>query len=277
MITGKTTLIAHLGYPTAAFKAPMIYNPWFDMKGIDAVVMPMGVEADHYPEVLKALFRLKNIHGALVTMPHKVTTTRLMDELSTTAKVAGSCNAILRRPDGSLLGDMFDGAGFVRGVIRKGRRIAGARALVVGSGGVGSAIAASLAAEGAAVIGLSDASAAAAEALAGRLREHYPALDVTVGSNDPQGFDIVVNATPMGMNEGDPLPVDIGRVASGTFVGEVVMKEEFTPLLRRAKEKGCPVQVGTDMLYEQIPAYLEFFGFGTSTPDELRRVSKLKY
>jgi len=277
MITGKTTLIAHLGYPTAAFKAPMIYNPWFDMKGIDAVVMPMGVEADHYPEVLKALFRLKNIHGALVTMPHKVTTTRLMDELSTTAKVAGSCNAILRRPDGSLLGDMFDGAGFVRGVIRKGRRIAGARALVVGSGGVGSAIAASLAAEGAAVIGLSDASAAAAEALAGRLREHYPALDVTVGSNDPQGFDIVVNATPMGMNEGDPLPVDIGRVASGTFVGEVVMKEEFTPLLRRAREKGCPVQVGTDMLYEQIPAYLEFFGFGTSTPDELRRVSKLKY
>ncbi len=210
-------------------------------------------------------------------MPHKVTTTRLMDELSTTAKVAGSCNAILRRPDGSLLGDMFDGAGFVRGVIRKGRRIAGARALVVGSGGVGSAIAASLAAEGAAVIGLSDASAAAAEALAGRLREHYPALDVTVGSNDPQGFDIVVNATPMGMNEGDPLPVDIGRVASGTFVGEVVMKEEFTPLLRRAREKGCPVQVGTDMLYEQIPAYLEFFGFGTSTPDELRRVSKLKY
>ena len=122
MITGKTTLIAHLGYPTEGFKAPMIYNPWFDIKGIDAVVMPMGVEAEHYPKVLKALFQLTNIRGALVTMPHKVTTTRLVDELSTTAKVAGSCNAILRRPDGSLLGDMFDGAGFVRGVMRKGRK-----------------------------------------------------------------------------------------------------------------------------------------------------------
>ena len=171
MITGKTTLIAHLGYPTAAFKAPMIYNPWFDMKGIDAVVIPMGVEATDYPEVLRALFRLTNIRGALVTMPHKVTTTHLVDELSTTAKVAGSANAILLRPDGSLLGDMFDGAGFVRGVARKGQVIAGRRALVVGSGGVGSAIAASLAEAGLAAIGVFDAAAASAEGLASRLRE----------------------------------------------------------------------------------------------------------
>jgi shikimate dehydrogenase len=277
MITGKTTLIAHLGYPTEAFKAPMIYNPWFEMKGIDAVVIPMGVKASDYASFLKNLFRLTNIRGALVTMPHKVTTAGLMDELTTTAKVAGSCNAILLRPDGSLLGDMFDGAGFVRGVMRKGRKIAGARALVVGSGGVGSAIAASLAAAGATTIGLFDASTASAEALGGRLRQHYPALNVTTGSKDPDGFDIVVNATPMGMNAGDPLPIDIDRVAPGTFVGEVVMKAEFTPLLQRAIEKGCPVQVGTDMLFEQIPAYLEFFGFGTTTPEELRSVARLQY
>jgi len=277
MITGKTTLIAHLGYPTEAFKAPMIYNPWFEMKGIDAVVMPMGVKAEHYPEVLKALFRMTNIRGALVTMPHKVTTTQLVDELTTTAKVAGSSNAILRRPDGSLLGDMFDGAGFVRGVARKGRTIAGARALVVGSGGVGSAIAASLAASGLAGIGLFDATESSAEALGSRLREHYPALDVTTGSKDPHGFDIVVNATPLGMKEGDALPLEVDRIASSTFVGEVVMKDEFTPLLQKAKEKGCQVQVGTDMLFEQVPAYLEFFGFGSSTPEELRSVSRLKY
>jgi shikimate dehydrogenase len=277
MITGRTTLIAHIGFPTEAFKAPMIYNPWFDSKGIDAVVVPMGVEAADYPEVLKSLFKLKNIRGALITMPHKVTTTRLVDELSITAKVAGSANAILKRPDGSLLGDMFDGAGFVRGVVRKGQEIAGRRALVVGSGGVGSAIAASLAAGGAAAIGLFDATPGAAESLAGRLRENYERLEVTTGSKDPAGFDIVVNATPLGMNEGDPLPIDIERVAPSTFVGEVVMKEEFTPLLRQAKARGCRVQVGTDMLFEQIPAYLEFFGFGASTPEELRAVARLKY
>ena len=277
MIRGTTTLIAHLGYPTEAFKAPMIYNPYFEKAGIDAVVVPMGVKAEDYPAFLKQLFRLTNIRGALVTMPHKVTTVGLVDEVTPTGKIAGACNAILRRPDGSLLGDMFDGAGFVRGVERKGQPVAGRRALVVGSGGVGSAIAASFAAAGVAGLGLFDAYPASAEALGSRLREHYPDLEVATGSKDPAGYDIVVNATPLGMNEGDPLPLDVERVTPGTFVGEVVMKQEITPFLRAAQAKGCPVQVGTDMLFEQIPAYLEFFGFGTTTPDELRAVAKIAY
>ena len=277
MISGKTTLIAHLGYPTEAFKAPMIYNPWFEKQGIDAVVMPMGVKSDDYPATLAALARLTNLRGALVTMPHKVTTLALADEVTPTARIAGACNALLKRADGTLLGDQFDGAGFVRAALRKGRRMQGASALVAGCGGVGSAIAASLAAAGVAQIALYDSRAESADALAGRLKEHYPALIVRTGSNDPAGFDIVVNATPVGMNDDDPLPLDIDRIAPGTFVGEVVMKAEYTPLLRAAKAKGCMVQVGTDMLFEMIPAYLEFFGFGTATPDELRAVSQIKY
>jgi shikimate dehydrogenase len=277
MISGTTTLIAHLGYPTEAFKAPMIYNPYFEKAGIDAVVMPMGVKPEDYAQVLKALFQLTNIRGALVTMPHKVTTVALLDEVTPTVQIAGACNAILRRPDGSLLGDMFDGAGFVRGVQRKGRPLKGAKALVVGSGGVGSAIAASLAAAGISAIGIFDANSASAESLGERLREHFPKLKVETGSKDPDGYDVVINATPLGMKEGDPLPIDVARIAPTTFVGEVVMKQEMTPLLRAAKAKGCVVQVGTDMLFEQIPAYLEFFGFGTTTPDELRAVAKIKY
>ena len=277
MITGKTTIVAHLGYPTESFKAPMIYNPYFEQADIDAVVIPMGVKPDDYAAFLRPFFRLTNVRGALVTMPHKVTTVALLDEVTPTVKVAGSCNAIVKRSDGSLLGDMFDGAGFVRGVERKGRALAGAHALVVGAGGVGSAIAASLAAAGVATIGLYDAQSSMADALAGRLREHYPRVAVRAGSNDPAGYDVVVNATPLGMKAGDPLPVDVSRIASGTFVGEVVMKEEFTPFLRAAMDKGCPVQIGTDMLYEMIPAYLEFFGFKTTTPEILRALSQVEY
>src|SRR5689334_20324279 len=139
MISGKTTLIAHLGFPTEAFKAPLIYNPYFDKAGIDAVVVPMGVKPEDYATFLKSLFRLSNIRGALVTMPHKVSTVALLDEVSTAVQVAGSCNAILRRPDGTLLGDMFDGAGFSRGLKRKNFKFDGASVLIVGSGGVGSA------------------------------------------------------------------------------------------------------------------------------------------
>jgi shikimate dehydrogenase len=277
MIRGTTTLIAHIGYPTEAFKAPMIYNPWFEQAGIDAVVVPMGVRPEDYPQVLKSLFMLTNIRGALITMPHKVSTVALLDEVTPTVKIAGACNAILRRPDGRLLGDLFDGTGFVRGVQRKGRKLVGARALVVGSGGVGSAIAASLAGAGIAAIGLYDARPATAEALGARLRAHYPSLQVHTGSNDPAGYDLVVNATPMGMNEGDPLPMDVSRLAPSTFVGEVVMKKEMTAFLSAAQARGCAVQVGSDMLFEQIPAYLEFFGFGTTTPEVLRSVARLSY
>ena len=277
MISGKTTLIAHVGYPTEAFKAPLIYNPWFDKAGIDAVVVPMGILPEDYPTVLKSLFRLTNIRGALVTMPHKVTTVALLDEVSTAVQVAGSCNAILRRPDGTLVGDMFDGAGFTRGLKRKNFKFEGASCLVVGTGGVGCAIAASIAGEGVAKLFVSDTNTASAEGLAARLKHHYPKMETGLRSNDPTGYNLVVNATPLGMKASDPYPIDVTRLASSTFVGEVVMKQEITPLLQVAREKGCRYQVGTDMLFEQIPAYLEFFGFGTTTPDELRAVSKVAY
>jgi shikimate dehydrogenase len=276
MISGKTTLIAHLGYPTHSFKAPLIYNPWFDSKGIDAVVIPMGVKAEDYPEFFKYLFKLTNIRGALVTMPHKVTTTELVDELTPTAQVAGATNAVLLRDDGTLVGDQFDGAGFVRGVQNKGFDLAGKRALTVGAGGVGSAIVASLAGAGVGAIGIFDSNDAAVEGLAKRINEHYPQIEVVTRSKDPEGYDIVINATPLGMNDGDPLPMDVDRIAPSTFVGEVVMKQEITPFLKAAQEKGCQIQVGKDMLFEQIPAYLEFFGFGSATPDELRAVAQIK-
>lgn len=277
MIDGYTKIIAHIGFPTEAFKAPMIYNPWFEQQGINTVVVPMGIEAQDYPALLRALFKIRNMHGALITMPHKIVTAGLLDELTVTAKIAGACNAILRRPDGTLLGDMFDGAGFVRGVLNKGRRIAGARVLVVGSGGVGSAIAASMAAQAPAILALYDGHAAAMAGLAGRLRANYPALEVTTGSKEPRGFDIIVNATPLGMQDGDPLPFDIDLVDPQSFVGEVVMREEFTPLLRAAMAKGCQIQIGTDMLFEQIPAYLEFFGYGSPSVATLRSVARLPY
>ena len=274
MLSGTTTLIAHLGYPTHDFKAPLIYNPWFEKTGIDAVVVPMGVRPDDYPAFFRALFTLTNIRGALVTMPHKVTTTELVDELSPTARVAGAANAVLLRADGTLYGDQFDGTGFVRGVLRKGFELQGKRALVVGNGGVGSPIAASLAAAGVGALGLFDPDTTSSDSLRGRLLEHHPDLEVATGSPDPDGYDLVVNASPLGMKDDDPLPVDISRLASTTFVGEVVMRQERTPFLQAAMARGCPVQIGKDMLYEQIPAYLEFFGMGTATPDELRAVSQ---
>ena len=124
---------------------------------------------------------------------------------------------------------------------------------------------------------LFDSNAAAATSLRERLLAHYPALRVETGSNDPAGFELVVNATPLGMRDGDPLPFDPSRIASSALVGDVVMQSTMTPFLCAARGRGCETQPGIDMLFEMIPAYLEFFGFGTTTPDELRAVAQISY
>jgi shikimate dehydrogenase len=255
----------------------MIYNPWFEAHGIDAVVVPMGVKAEDYAAFLRPLFRLGNIRGALVTMPHKVATVGLLDRVSVAVEIAGSCNAIRRRPDGSLDGDMFDGVGFTRAAKRQGFDFAGADCLIVGAGGVGSAIAAAIAAENAGSIALYDIRDGLAAALAARLRHHYPGLHVRLGGNDPAGYRLVVNATPLGMMPGDPLPFDPERLSPAALVGDVVLGAGTTPLVQAAARRGCRVLVGTDMLFDQIPAYLEFFGYGSATTDELRALAKISY
>ena len=277
MINGNTELIAHIGYPTYTFKSPMIYNPYFEKKGINAVVMPMGCQSIDYPVFLRSVFQLANIRGALITMPHKVVTVDLVDEVTATVKVAGACNAVKKAPDGRLLGDMFDGLGFVRGLQRKGLKTKGKRVLVVGSGGVGSAIAASLAASEIKTIALFDSNSQSAEKLGDRLNTHFPSVEVLLGRNDPEGFDLIVNATPLGMKEGDPMPVDINKISPEAFVGEVVLKAEMTAFLQAAHKRGCKVQIGSVMLFEQIPVYLEYFGFESTTADELRLTAKLDY
>jgi shikimate dehydrogenase len=178
--------------------------------------------------------------------------------------------------DGKLIGDMFDGEGFVRAAAGAGRNIAGQRVLIVGAGGVGSAIAAACAKAGAGEIALADTRAEAVERLADRLRQNNPGLKLSLGSNDPSDFEIAVNATPLGTYPDDPLPMDPSRLSPPVLVGEVVLKPAITPLLAAAKARGLACVTGLDMLFEQIPAYLEFFGFPPATAAELRETAEIK-
>jgi len=255
VIDGHTEFIAHIGYPTYSFKSPLIYNPYFAHAGINAVVLPMACEAEHLDKLLGGISLLRNFRGALITMPHKVSAMRVVDVVSTVAMVAGACNAIRRDERGQLVADMFDGVGFVSGIKNKGFDVRGKRALVVGCGGVGCAIAASLADVGVAELSLCDLNVRAAQALAKRLQDHYPLVLIRITKADPSDQDLVVNATPLGMTDQDPLPFDVDRLNPQTFVGEVVMSKQETALLKVAKAKGCPIQVGVDMLFEQIPYF----------------------
>ncbi len=275
MIDGETKLIAHIGYPTASFRAPSIYNPWFRRRGINALVVPLGVPSENFREAFPQICRFSNFHGALITMPHKVAVVDWLDEASAAVRVAGACNAVRRSGD-TLIGDMFDGEGFVRAASGVGRGIAGQRVFIVGSGGVGSAIAAACAKAGAREIALDDTRVGAAQRLADRLQVNFPGLAVSLGSNDPSGFDIAVNATPLGTYPDDPLPMDPSRFSPSVLVGEVVLKPATTAFLAAAKARGLARVAGLDMLFEQIPAYLEFFGFPPATAAELRETAEIK-
>ena len=164
---------------------------------------------------------------------------------------------------------------FRSGLRRKGFAFQGKSALIVGTGGVGSAIAASLATTGLASLDLFDLNSRSAQALAERLQAQVPGLSVRLGRNDPQGYDLVINATPLGMNPQDPAPLQLETLSPSTWVAEVVMSQLPTPLMARARRLGCPLLVGTDMLFEQIPAYLEFFDLPTTTAEHLRELAQI--
>ncbi len=274
-IDGHTRIIAHVGHPTATFQSPLIYNPYFARIGLNAAVVPMGVRREDGEASLRAIFRMTNVIGALITMPLKLDVVPMLDDATPAVRIAGACNAVRIGQDGRIEGDNVDGEGFVRGLARKGVQVAGATALVVGAGGVGCAIAAALAAAGVSQLALFDVDSKRMEALAARLASHHPALAIATGRRDPAGFDIVANATPLGMGAHDPLPFDAGRLSPTTIVGEVVLKEEMTPLLKAAAARGCRVQTGLDMLFEMIPAYLDYFGLPSTTPQTLRALAQL--
>ena len=278
MIRGTTKLIAHIGYPTESFRAPMTFNPYFEKHGIDAVVVPMGCTSENYPAFLELVFRLSNIGGALITMPHKVATVGLLDEVMTTAKVAGSCNAVRLGPDGRLVGDMFDGEGFVRGVLRKGRALAGARALVVGSGGVGSAIAASLAKAGVAELGVFDVHAPRMQGLADRLRAHYPRHRGADGLERPRRLRSRRQRHPA-LHAGGRSAADGRRAHRARDVcrrGGDAAGDHAVPRRGACSRLRLPGR-HRHALFEQIPPTFEFFGLRTTTADELREVARISY
>ena len=258
-IRGTTALVAHIGFPTDGFVSPLIYNPYFEQAGIDAAVVPMGCRADDFPAFLRAVFTLTNVRGALITMPHKVTAAALVDEPSEAVRLAGSCNAVRRGPDGWLQGDLFDGEGFVRALESKGWQVEGRRALVIGAGGVGSAIAASLAWAGAASIALTDTQPSAVHGVAERLARHFPSLDLRTDDADPRDRDIVVNATPMGMRPEDPSPVQVDRLSPDAFVGCVITAPAVSPWVAAARARGCKGSVGIDMYQAEQGLMTAFF------------------
>lgn len=109
IINGATTFLTLLGNPIKSVKSPMIYNPYLQSKNLNSLLLPVETTDESLKNVVAGLFQVNNFLGSLVTMPFKIKILECVDELSVTAKIAGSCNAIRRNADGKVYGEMFDG------------------------------------------------------------------------------------------------------------------------------------------------------------------------
>ena len=262
-ITGETRLYAILGDPIVQVRSPQVFTERFAAAGVNAVLVPAWVPAERFDEVVPALMALGNLDGLLVTVPFKARMLPFASRLGATAQCIAAVNALRREEDGSWTGDMFDGVGFVRGIERKGASIRGRRVLMFGAGGAGSAIACALAGAGVKSIAIVDPDAGRAEALVAALRNAFADCQLTTATAKSADVDMIVNASPVGMRPGDGMPGDIGPLSAGTLIGDVVISESPTALIRHGLRHGCSCIKGQDMHAGQIDAIMSFFTPGS--------------
>ena len=260
-ITGTTRVFFILGDPVAQVRAPEVYNHLFQRHGIDAVLVPLKLPAAALPGFLEHGLKAENIGGCWATIPHKAQLYSLLQPTDPVARVAGAVNAVRRGPDGRLEGALFDGIGFVKGLDHFGIDVKGRRVLVVGAGGGGHAVAAAIAQRAPAALAVFNRTRERAQALVERLRPIVGSAAAVAASADPAGFDLVVNCTSQGLKPDDPLPFDPARVDAGAAVVDIIMTKAPTPLLAQCRARGLKAEAGFEMLVQQVPEYLRFFGF----------------
>ena len=264
-VTGAARVFAILGDPIHVVRSPAMWNAELARLGLDAAFVPLEVAAGDFATTWAGLTRIRNLDGMVLTMPHKQAVVPLLESLGPMARLTGVVNTVRRRAAGGWEGDMFDGEGFVAGLLWAGHDPAGRRILQVGCGGAGRAIAFALARAGAAVLELADAAPGRAGALAAEVTAAFPACHAGTGPADPAGYGIVVNATPLGLRPGDPPSIDPGRLQASQVVADVIPTPEITPLLDAARAKGCDVVTGRAMFEGQArlaAAYLGIAGWG---------------
>ena len=256
-LSGETRLFPIIGEPIIFVKSPQRLTSGFEARGHNGICIPMQVgEADLDP-VMQGLTHTPNVDGLLVTMPHKFTAFSYCASSSERAKMLGVVSVMRRNPDGTWHGDMLDGLAFVKAQTDRGAKPQGARVLLIGAGGAGSAIAIALLEAGVRELIIHDTD----DTRAAKLLELLSELGrgrVTVGSSDPAGCDMVCNATPMGMAAGDPLPVSGDLLTSSMFVGDVIAGHGVTPFLQAAQAAGCKTADGVQMVEAVQEMMLDF-------------------
>jgi shikimate dehydrogenase len=260
IVDGATKLYGIIGDPIAQVKSPEILTARIRAAGRNALLLPMHVKPDRFDETVRGLKALANLDGIVITVPYKPRIVPFVDRLLPTGERVGAINAMRREPDGSWVGDMFDGKGMLLALREQGADPKGLRVMLLGAGGAGSAIADAVADAGAISLTIFDMDKAKASDLARRIAKFHPACKASAGEPMVDGIDILINATPIGMAESDPVPMKLGKLDSKFVAADVVVKTGPTPFLKQAQASGCRIVGGRAMIGGQVSELLRFFG-----------------
>jgi shikimate dehydrogenase len=256
-LSGETRVIAIIGDPIAQVKSPAGVTQALLEQGRNALVIPIHVTPADLDQFMQGVSVAKNVDGFIVTVPHKFSAYQYCATVTDRAHFLGAVNVLRRNRDGSWHGDMVDGPAFVSGICKAGCKPHGQRALLVGAGGAGSAIALALLEAGVAALAIHDEDSGRRDALLQRLRSRFDGR-VQVGSSDPTGFTLVANATPVGMRPADPYPVQVDKFTADMFVGDVITAPVVTPMIEAARRAGCATQIGVGMFVADQGLMLQF-------------------
>jgi shikimate dehydrogenase len=251
MISGRTRLLALIGQPVGHSLSPAMHNAAFDEDGLDFVYVCLDVDPEDLPAAVLGLKALR-FRGFNVTMPHKRAMVPLVDGLDDGARVSGAVNTVVIEASG-MRGYNTDGGGMVMACEEAGIELSGKSVLLLGSGGTASAIAVAFCEAGVGDLHIANRDTEHAAHLQDKLRQTgVERLSVSSLASLEPDADVIVNATPLGMKEGDPLPLPPEYVQRGRAICDVVYRPgKETPLVRLAKERGAHHVAGGRMLLYQ--------------------------
>lgn len=266
MLNATTRLLGIIGHPVGHSLSPRMHNAAFAHDGADYVYVAMDVLPDRLTEAVEGLKALGFV-GFNVTMPHKEAVLSLVDELDEAARLAGAVNTVVVGEGGSLLGLNTDGSGFVEACGEAGVSFAGRRVLILGAGGAAAAIAVVVLGEGASRLYVANRTVRKAGELRAKLSEIAPGAEILACSIDEVGgvaeeVEVLINASYLGMKEGDPLPFPAGSLSAEKVMCDAVyLTGRETELIRRAREVGARVVPGGRMLlYQGVQAQRAWTG-----------------
>jgi len=256
-LNGATRVHIIVGDPIAQVKSPFGMTEAFEARGKNSICIPAHVSTANLKQWFQGVTHAQNVDGVIVTIPHKFDCYSLCNTHSERATFLKAVNTIRRNKDGSWHGDMLDGLGYVNAIKNKDYQLKGKKAMLIGAGGAGSAIGHGLILGGVRELAIHDEDTVRRDAMIKKLQS-LGMGKVSIGSNNPDGFDVAINASPAGMKPEDTLPINLMNINSEMLVGCVITAPSVTKLIEIAKSKGCKTTTGADMFAEVRQLMIDF-------------------